>query len=214
MYSFRPALFPLRSKIRSSIRNNLFYRYVHCLYGRTHLDLPEEEKRRLRLEKGENIDPNKEFLKMAGLSADDLSRNVPSLSSTSANLNSHRSYVHISEAELHGIKYVVMYLHHLPASKKNVPLMLPDPVSVIRDIRQLVLDHKDDNKDQAITGKYILRWNETDDVDHIKKPRKHVPKVPSEQRKNVKAQQPSQPQPQPALMMPPIPTDSVLLKQD
>lgn len=91
--------------------------------------------------------------------------------------------------------------------------MLPDPVSVIKDIRQLVLDHKDDNKDQAITGKYILRWNETDDVDHVKKPRKHVPKVPSEQRKSAKAQQPPQPQPQPALMMPPIPTDPVLLNK-
>ena len=33
-------------------------RYVHCLTGKTHLDLPEEEKRRIRLEKGENIDPN------------------------------------------------------------------------------------------------------------------------------------------------------------
>ena len=32
---------------------------------RTHLDLPEEEKRRMRLEKGENIDPNKEVLKIA-----------------------------------------------------------------------------------------------------------------------------------------------------
>ena len=179
------------------------------------MDLPEEEKRRLRLEKGENIDPNKEFLKMAGLSADDLSRNVPPLGSASSSLNNHRSYVHISEAELHGIKYVVMYLHHLAASKKNVPLMLPDPVSVIKDIRQLVLDHKDDNKDQAITGKYILRWNENDDVDHVsKKPRKHVPKVPGEQRKNIKAPQPlqpPQPQSQTALMMPPTPTDPVLL---
>ena len=55
--------------------------------------------------------------------------------------------------------------------------MLPDPIAVIKDIRQLVLDHKDDNKELAITGKYILRWNESDDVDNIKKPRKHVPKV-------------------------------------
>jgi hypothetical protein len=36
-----------------------------------------------------------------------------------------------------------MYLHHLPASKKNVPLMLPDPIAVIKDIRQLVLGKHD-----------------------------------------------------------------------
>ena len=34
-------------------------RYIACLTGRSHMDLPEEEKRRMRLEKGENIDPNK-----------------------------------------------------------------------------------------------------------------------------------------------------------
>jgi len=37
-------------------------RYVACLTGVSHLDLPEEEKRRMKLEKGENIDPNKEFV--------------------------------------------------------------------------------------------------------------------------------------------------------
>ena len=37
----------------------------------------------------------------------------------------NRPHVHLSPTELRGIKYVVMYLHHLPASKKNVPLMLP-----------------------------------------------------------------------------------------
>ena len=34
-------------------------RYVACLTGRSHVDLPDEEKRRMKLEKGENIDPNK-----------------------------------------------------------------------------------------------------------------------------------------------------------
>lgn len=90
----------------------LLDRYIHCIYGRTHLDLPDDEKRRLRLEKGENIDPNKEFLKMTGLSADDLSRG-------SGSFNNHRSHVHLLDSELHGIKYVVMYLHHLPVIKRT-----------------------------------------------------------------------------------------------
>ena len=45
----------------------MFCVYVSLLgvLDRTHLDLPEEEKRRMRLEKGENVDPNKEVLKIA-----------------------------------------------------------------------------------------------------------------------------------------------------
>ena len=91
----------------------LLDRYIHCIYGRTYLDLPDDEKRRLRLEKGENIDPNKEFLKMTGLSADDLS------SSQRGGISNQRSHLHLLDSELHGIKYVVMYLHHLPVILKE-----------------------------------------------------------------------------------------------
>ena len=146
----------------------LLDRYIHCLYGRTHLDLPEEEKRRLRLEKGENIDPNKEFLKMAGMVSEVDEKGFG---------GTGKPHVHLSHEELRGIKYVVMYLHHLPASKKNVPLMLPDPIAVIKDVRQLVLEHKDDCPQKAITGKYVLRWTENDDVDNMKRHRKSIPKV-------------------------------------
>jgi len=145
-------------------------RYIHCLYGRTHLDLPEEEKRRLKLEKGENIDPNKEFMKMTGLSSQDMQQKGHDFNASS------RSRVHLSPLELKGIKYAVMYLHHLPASKKNVPLMLPDPIAVIKDIRQLVLDHKEDVLEDSVTGKYVLRWTESDDVDNPKRHRKSLSK--------------------------------------
>ena len=91
-------------------------RYIHCLMGKTHLDLPEEEKRRMRLEKGDNIDTNKEILKLVNPNAD-----------KQPNKN---TYVHLTMSEQLGIKFIVMYLHHLPHSKKNVPIMLPDPVSV------------------------------------------------------------------------------------
>ena len=56
-----------------------------------------------------------------------------------------------------------MYLHLLPSNKKNVPLMIPDPIGVVKDIRAIVLQHKDDCPDQAITAKYVLRWSENDD---------------------------------------------------
>ena len=95
-------------------------RYIHCLMGKTHLDLPEEEKRRMRLEKGDNVDTNKEILKLVNPSSD-----------KHPNKN---AYVHLTMPELLGIKFIVMYLHHLPHSKKNVPIMLPDPVSVSHNL--------------------------------------------------------------------------------
>ena len=37
-------------------------------------------------------------------------------------------------------------------------------IPTFQDIRDLVMAHKDDCPDQAITGKYILRWSENDDI--------------------------------------------------
>ena len=115
-------------------------RYIHCVLGKTFLDLPEEEKRRIRLEKGEAVDPNEEVFKLAAGHA------------------SPPEKMHLTVAELNGIKFAVMYLHHLPASKKNVPLLLPDPIGIVKGIRNTVLEHKDDCPDQAVSGKYVLRW--------------------------------------------------------
>lgn len=43
-----------------------------------------------------------------------------------------------------------------------------------------MLDHRNDCPDQAITGKYILRWTENDNVDNpVKKPRKHSKALPT-----------------------------------
>ncbi len=73
------------------------------------------------------------------------------------------------QAELQGIKFIIMYLHNLPASKKNVPVMLPDPIAVVKDIRNIVLAHKDDCPENAVTGKYIVRWSENDEARKAKK---------------------------------------------
>lgn len=150
-------------------------RYIHCLTGRTHLDLPEEEKRRMRLEKGENIDPNKEVLKVVSSNAGAASGAATPGSTATATA----PQVHLTAMELQGLKFIVMYLHHLPHSKKNIPLMLPDPISVVKDIRALVTEHANDCPEKAVTGKYILRWTESDDVDGglAKRPRKHLPKL-------------------------------------
>ncbi len=98
---------------------------------------------------------------------------------------------------MHGIKFIIMYLHNLAASKKNVPIMLPDPIAVVKDIRSIALAHKDDCPDLAVTGekigrgkcnnfpvtpsflslsppaphvgKYIVRWSENDESKRVKK---------------------------------------------
>jgi F-box/leucine-rich repeat protein 10/11 len=39
---------------------------------------------------------------------------------------------HLTSSELTGMKFVVMYLHYLPPSKKNVPILIPDPIALIK----------------------------------------------------------------------------------
>lgn len=127
-------------------------RYAHCLLGKTNLDLPEEEKRRIRLEKGENIDPNQEVFKIGKETKD-----------SAEGQGIVNPNVHITQSELHGIKFIIMYLHSLPTNKKSVPIMLPDPIAVVKNVKEVVSLHKDDCPEQAITGNYILKWTENDD---------------------------------------------------
>ena len=63
---------------------------------------------------------------------------------------------HITPQELFGLKAIVMYIHALPVSKKFVPPALRNPVNLIRDIRNIVNDHKEDTVEQAATGKQVL----------------------------------------------------------
>lgn len=91
-------------------------RYVSCLTGKSHLDLPEDEKRRLRLEKGENIDPNKEFVNPG------LAEEAPTVPT---------EHVHLTEPELKGLKLIILYLQQLADEDKDVPVLIPDRKSVV-----------------------------------------------------------------------------------
>lgn len=68
-------------------------------------------------------------------------------------LNDH---LHLTQFELHGLKSIVMYLHTLPPTKKNVPELIRDPVALIHDVRGLVEQHRHDSAEAAITGYPIL----------------------------------------------------------
>lgn len=65
-------------------------------------------------------------------------------------------HVHITPFELHGLKAIVMYLHSLPSTKKNVPELIHDPVALIHDVRCLVEQHRHDNSEAAVTGNPVL----------------------------------------------------------
>ncbi|XP_050499642.1 jmjC domain-containing histone demethylation protein 1-like [Diabrotica virgifera virgifera] len=67
-----------------------------------------------------------------------------------------RPHIHLTQAELHGLKEIVLYLHMLPSHKKNVPDLLKDPISLIQDVRTLIGLHRQDNRDLAVTDRPIL----------------------------------------------------------
>ncbi|XP_071566399.1 jmjC domain-containing histone demethylation protein 1 [Temnothorax nylanderi] len=67
-----------------------------------------------------------------------------------------QEHVHITPFELHGLKAIVMYLHSLPSTKKNVPELIRDPVALIHDVRCLVEKHRHDNPEAAVTGNPVL----------------------------------------------------------
>lgn len=67
-----------------------------------------------------------------------------------------QQHLHLTQFELHGLKAIVMYLHSLPSTKKNVPELIRDPVALIHDVRCLVEQHRHDNPDAAVTGYPVL----------------------------------------------------------
>lgn len=67
-----------------------------------------------------------------------------------------QQHIHITPFELHGLKAIVMYLHSLPSTKKNVPELIRDPVALIHDVRCLVEQHRSDNPESAVTGNPVL----------------------------------------------------------
>ena len=111
----------------------------------------------MRLEKGENIDPNKEFVNPG------LTEQAPVVPS---------EHVNLTQAELHGLKYIIMYLQTRPLEAMDVPVLIPDPLSLVASVKEIVYGHLEDCPEKAVTGKYILRWTEDDDVDEDGKSKK------------------------------------------
>ena len=104
-------------------------RYCYHLLGRHHMTLESHVMTRLMGSEGER----KAFQEKIG-------------------------HPYLTPEEVRGLKSIVLYLHSLPANKKNPPSFLKDPVSLIKDIRIIVEVHKTDTFARSLTGKPILYW--------------------------------------------------------
>lgn len=104
-------------------------KYVYALLGRSHLQVDDETLIRLFGEK---------------FTRDEFRRKL--------------EYQHLTPQELYGLKAIVMFIHALPVTRKNVPSLIADPVSLIKDIRTIVETHKQDDPEQAVSGKPLLFW--------------------------------------------------------
>ncbi|XP_063396735.1 lysine-specific demethylase 2A-like isoform X2 [Mytilus trossulus] len=69
-----------------------------------------------------------------------------------------RKNVHLTKWEIKGLKKMIEWLEDLPPSKKGIPKDLIDPEGVLREAKQLVIDHLQDNSQLAITGEAITYW--------------------------------------------------------
>ncbi|XP_005090385.1 lysine-specific demethylase 2A [Aplysia californica] len=76
----------------------------------------------------------------------------------------NRKWVHLTTTELKGLKQLVDYLAGLmalPPSKRGVPREMLDPEAVLREIRQVLEDHKNDDQTLAWSGEPSIGWPES-----------------------------------------------------
>ncbi|CAI9734561.1 lysine-specific demethylase 2A-like isoform X3 [Octopus vulgaris] len=66
--------------------------------------------------------------------------------------------VHLTKIELAGLEKLVQWLESLPPAKKNVPKDISEPDQLIKEFKQMLLDHKDDDPQLSVTGEPILQW--------------------------------------------------------
>ncbi|XP_059168236.1 lysine-specific demethylase 2A-like isoform X2 [Physella acuta] len=76
----------------------------------------------------------------------------------------NRKWIHLTSTELKGLKQLVDYLSglmNLPPNKRGVPREMLDPEAVLREIRQVLEEHKNDDQELAITGEPVIGWPES-----------------------------------------------------
>eukprot|EP00088_Acartia_fossae_P039647 TRINITY_DN4126_c0_g1_i2.p1 TRINITY_DN4126_c0_g1~~TRINITY_DN4126_c0_g1_i2.p1 ORF type:complete len:935 (+),score=174.46 TRINITY_DN4126_c0_g1_i2:37-2841(+) len=131
-------------------------KYVYALLGRSHLQVDHETKLRLFGDKYTQTEVRKQ-------------------------LEEHQ---HVTPQELYGLKAIVMFIHSLPVTRKCLPSLLSDPVSLIKDIRTIIDTHKEDDPSLAVTGRPLLYWT------GLKQDKSAVLKAKNKARRDLKDEKP------------------------
>ncbi|BFZ04644.1 hypothetical protein BsWGS_07683 [Bradybaena similaris] len=91
-------------------------------------------------------------------------RSLSDSSSTREGQKLPKKWIHLTVTELRGLKHLVDYLSELltlPVNKRGVPKDLLDPEGVLREIKQVLEDHKSDDQQLAVTGEPVIGWPES-----------------------------------------------------
>ncbi|RUS79534.1 hypothetical protein EGW08_012702, partial [Elysia chlorotica] len=74
-----------------------------------------------------------------------------------------RKWVNLTATELKGVNQLIDYLSGLltlPVSKRGVPKDLLDPEAVLKELRQVLEEHRSDDQGLSISGEPVIGWPE------------------------------------------------------
>jgi len=87
-----------------------------------------------------------------------------SMSDPSLDAGEPRKYTHLTHHELRGVAQLADYLTGLlalPASKRGVPREMGDPEAALKEIKQVLEEHKEDDQTLAMSGEPSIGWPES-----------------------------------------------------
>ncbi|CAG5136102.1 unnamed protein product [Candidula unifasciata] len=137
------------------------------------IKLEDEDSRKLsknttvelnRIDAAKNSSPNEDDTQPTHPRIPQRSLSDASSSSTRESKRPPKKWNHLTLCELQGLKHLVEYLSELltlPVNKRGVPKDLLDPEGVLREIKQVLEDHKNDDQDLAVTGEPVIGWPES-----------------------------------------------------
>jgi len=90
-------------------------------------------------------------------------KNRKSFSDSSWDGGGPRKYVHLTHREMRGLKQLIDYLTTLlalPINKRGIPKNLLDPEAVLKELKQVLEEHRNDDQKLAMAGEPSFGWPE------------------------------------------------------
>ncbi|XP_043938154.1 lysine-specific demethylase 2A-like [Protopterus annectens] len=84
----------------------------------------------------------------------------------------------LTQFELEGLHSLVDKLESLPLHKKCVPTGIEDENALLEDIKQILEQHADDDRELAITGIPIIQWPKKDKSRMVNRPKSKTSSLP------------------------------------